>query len=317
MFKVLIPEDITEAGKEYLRNEGYEVVVMDHPTEEEICEAVKDCVGLISRNIYCSRKIMSAGKTLKVVGSHGVGVDQIDVEAATELGIQVTNAPRANTNSVAEHTLALMLGCANHILKLDRAARNGEYGARNTCKALELEGLTIGIIGCGRIGQLVAQKAVHGLDMKAIGLDAFIPEDKWPAGIERRTTLEEVVKEADVISLHVPATKETMNMFNKEIFKLMKPNAILVNCARGGVINEEDLYEALVKGEIAAAGLDVFAQEPVQKDNKLFTLDKVIASPHCAGLSIKAMDKMGLDAAKGIVEVMKGKTPTWPVNKLK
>ena len=315
-YKILIPEYITEPGKAYLKAHGYEVVVLEGATEDSICAAIPQCSGMISRLIKCTRRIMEAGKMLKVIGSHGVGTDQIDLAAATELGIQVTNAPCANSNSAAEHTLALILACANHLVYLDGETRRGNFAARNIVKSLELEGRTIGIIGCGRIGRLVAHKTVYGLGMKAIGLDTFLPEDKWPDYIERKNSLEDLLQEADVVSVHVPATKDTINMFNAKTLKMMKPQCILVNCSRGRVINEEDLYNALVSYKIAGAGLDVFAKEPVEQNNPLLSLANVVVSPHNAGLSMKAMDQMGIDAAKGIDEVLRGGKPTWPVNKI-
>lgn len=314
--KILIPEDITEPGKEFLRDKGYEVIVLNNPTETDICAAIKDCQGYISRSIKCSRQIMEAAPQLKVISSHGVGTEQIDVDTATELNIQVTNAPLANTNSAAEHTIALLLGCANNLVYQDQQTRLGNFASRNTVKSMEVAGKTLGIVGCGRIGQAVARKAVMGLGMNAMGFDAFIPADRWPQAIARCHSLEELVKKADVISLHVPATKDTINMFDAKMFALMKKNAILLNCARGKVINEKDLYTALKQGEIAAAGLDVFAEEPAVASNPLFQLANIIVSPHNAGLSKNAMDKMGLAAAQGIDEVLTGQSPTWPVNKI-
>ena len=315
-YKILLPEDITEPGKLYLKERGYEIIAMEDPTEESICQAVKCCSGMVSRTIKCSRKIMTAGKMLKVIGSHGVGTEKIDLTAATELGIQVTNTPCANTNSVAEHTLALILACAKHLVYLDEETRRGNFAARNIVKSMELEGKTLGIVGCGRIGKLVAKKAALGLGMKVIGEDPYLSDNQWPSYIQRKKTLDDLLREADVVSIHVPLTKETTNMFNALTLKLMKANSIIVNCGRGGVINEEELYAALVSYKIAGAGLDVFMQEPVNRNNPLLSLENVVVSPHNAGLSTQAMDQTGLDAVKGIDEVLSGKKPTWPVNKI-
>jgi D-3-phosphoglycerate dehydrogenase len=315
-FKVLIPEDITAAGKDCLKSLGYTVEVMSNPTEDKICEAVKDCDAILARNFPYTRKIMEAGKKLKVIARYGVGTDKIDLQAATELGIQVTNAPTANTNAVAEHVIALLLACADHILYQDAQTRAGNFKSRDITKSLEIKGRVLGLIGCGRIGQSVAEKASKGFGMKVIGYDAFIPEDRWPKIIERRENMEDLIREADVISLHVPRTKDTMNMINKDNMKLMKKTAILLNCARGGVVNEADLYEALKNKAIFAAGIDVFATEPASKDNPLFTLDNITVSPHNAALSVEAMDQMGMDAAHGIDDVLHGRKPKYPVNKL-
>lgn len=315
-FKVLIPEDITAAGKDYLRSLGYTVEVMENPTEDSICKAVADCDGMLVRNLPYTRKIMEAGKKLKVIARYGVGTDKIDLAAATDLGIQVTNAPTANTNAVAEHVIALLLACADHIIYQDKQTRTGNFGSRDITKSIEIKGRVLGLIGCGRIGQHVAEKASKGFGMKVIGYDAFIPADRWPKDIERRENMEDLIKESDVISLHVPRTKDTINMINKDNIKLMKKTAILLNCARGGVINEADLYEALKNKAIMAAGIDVFATEPASKDNPLFTLGNITVSPHNAALSVEAMDQMGMDAAQGIDDVLNGRKPKFPVNKL-
>ena len=314
-YKVLIPEDITDAGKNYLKERGYIVYVLDCPaTEENVIEAVKDCDAILARNIPYTRKIMEAAPKLKVISRYGVGTDKMDIPAATELGIQITNAPTANTNAVAEHSIALMLACADHIIYQDQQTRNGNFKARDITKSIELRGKKLGLIGCGRIGRAVAEKASKGFGMQIIGFDEFIPSDKWPSDIERRNSIEEVLKEADIVSLHVPRTPETINMINKNNLKYMKKTSILLNCSRGGVINEEDLFVALSKHTIMAAGIDVFAEEPAKKDNILFKLQNITVSPHNAALSVEAMDQMGIDAAQGIDDVLNGRKPKFPVN---
>jgi len=160
---------------------------------------------------------------------------------------------------------------------------------------------------------MVAVKASQGLGMRVVGCDAYL--DSFPDGIFRLNTVQEVFSTADYISLHIPATEETKELVNREMLGLMKPTAVLINCARGGIVDEKVLYEALRNRRILAAGIDVFEQEPPDKSNPLFQLDNVIVSPHNAALTVESMDQMGLDAARGIIEVLTGKEPTWPVNR--
>ena len=190
------------------------------------------------------------------------------------------------------------------------------FESRNRTKGVEVDGKTLGLIGCGHIGRLVAQKAALGFGMKVVGYDAYAKPENMPEYIQLVDTPEEVYRQADFLSLHVPLTPDTRDMVNKEVFAMMKPTAIVLNCARGGVINEADLYQAVVDGSIAGAGLDVFEDEPINPQNPLYTLDKVIVTPHDAALTFEAADRMGLHAAQGIVEVLQGKKATWPVNHL-
>lgn len=316
-YKVLIPQDISRAGKDYLERRGFQVTVLNDSSEKAVCEAVGDYDAVLARTAPYTRAIIQAGKKLKVIARYGAGTDNIDLKAATECGVQVCNAPVANSNSVAEHTVALILACANNMVVQDRETRKGNYESRNRLKSMEVSGKTLGLIGCGHIGQRVAEKAAKGFRMKVIGFDSYLPKDRVPENlIEMKGSMDEVLAQSDFISLHVPLTRETKNMIDMAALSKMKKSAILINCARGGIINEKDLYDALKRRVIAGAGLDVFATEPVEASNPLFALDNIIVSPHNAALSYEAMDQMGIDAAKGIEEVLTGKSPTWPVNRL-
>ncbi|MGE4284797.1 MAG: hydroxyacid dehydrogenase [Clostridia bacterium] len=313
-FKVLIPQDITEAGKEYLREKGYEIKMGSGITVDAIKQDVVDCDAILARTAPFTAEVLEAGKKLKVIGRHGIGVDNIDVARAEELGIWVANAPTSNANSVAEHTLTLMLALARNLAYIDKEFRNGDFEIRNRLKGMDLDGKTLGLIGLGRIGTMVAKKAALGLGMKVIGYDPYLTKDKVAPEIEFVDNMEAVFKGADFISLHIPATKETRGSIGKKYFEMMKPTAFLVNCARGEVVNEPELIEALKQKTIAGAGLDVFSQEPPEKDNPLLKMNNVIATPHNAALTQESMDRMGLHAAIGIDEVLSGKKPSWPVN---
>lgn len=315
VFKVLIPEDISDVGKDYLKERNYQIVMGSGNTEEAILKDVVDCDAILARTARFSRKVLEAGKRLKVISRYGAGTDNIDVDSATKLGIWVTNAPVANTNSVAEHAIALLLACAANLVHLDHLARSGDWGARNRIKCTEVVGKVLGIIGLGRIGRNVAKKA-DGLGMKIIGYDTCVSKEVLDSKLEIVANPEEVFQKADFISLHIPVMPETRGSINASLFRRMKKGAYLINCARGEVVNENDLYMALRQGWFRGAGLDVLAVEPPQKHHPLLTLDNVIISPHNAALTDSAMDRMGIHAAMGIDEVLSGNKPTWPVNHL-
>ncbi|MBZ4646216.1 MAG: D-3-phosphoglycerate dehydrogenase / 2-oxoglutarate reductase [Petroclostridium sp.] len=313
-FKVLIPQDITEAGKKYLLERGYEIKMGSGATVDAIKKDVEDCDAILARTAPFPAEVLKAGKKLKVIARHGVGVDNIDVKTAEELGIYVTNAPLSNANSVAEHTIGLIIACARNMVRVDKEFRNGNFEIRNQLKGMDIEGKILGLVGLGRIGTMVAKKAALGLGMKVIGYDPYITQDKVAPEIELINDWEYIFKNADFVSLHMPATEKTKGIVGKKEFEIMKPTAYLINAARGEVVNEAELIEALKTKKIAGAGLDVFEQEPPAKDNPLFELHNVILTPHNAALTQEAMDRMGLHAAIGIDEVLSGKKPSWPVN---
>lgn len=315
--KILIPLDITQAGKDYLQQHGYEYKVGSSTDEDVVAKEIADCDALLIRTSKVTRRIMESAKNLKVIGRHGVGVDNIDLEAATELGIQVTNGPTSNSDSVAEHTVSLMLACGHNIVPMNQYARNGQWEMRDAIKLNQIAGKTLGLLGFGRIGQAVAQKCALGFSMNVLAYSPSIGSKKLPDYITPASSMEEVLAQSDYISLHLPATEKTKHSMNKTVFQQMKNTAFLINTARGDIVHEGDLFEALSTGEIAGAGLDVLEIEPPSPNHPLFSLDNVIMSPHYAALSHTAFDTMGLHAAQGIHEVLSGQTPTWPVNQLK
>lgn len=314
--KVLIPLDITQAGKDYLTSHGYDYVVGSSTDEDVVAREIVDCDALLIRTSKVTRAIMEAAPNLKVIGRHGVGVDNIDLEAATDLGIQVTNGPTSNADSVAEHAVALLLACGHHIVPMNQYARKGKWTMRDAIKLNQAAGKTLGLVGYGRIGQAVAQKCALGLSMQVIAYSPSIKSKPLPDYITAADSMEEVLQQGDYISLHLPATERTKHTIDKTAFSLMKPTAFLINTARGEVVHEADLYTALTTGQIAGAGLDVLETEPPSEDNPLFTLENLILSPHYGALSHGAFDNMGLHAAQGIHEVLSGQSPTWPVNRL-
>lgn len=315
-FRVLIPQDITRPGKQYLEENGCEIKVLQDCSVENICREVKEMDAILMRTAPCPSVVFEAADRLKVVARHGAGFDNIDLEAATAHHVQVCNTPTANSNSVAEHTMSLLLACAKNLLIHDRACRKGDFESRNRTLSVEVEGKVLGLVGCGHIGQLVAKKAALGLGMRVIGYDAYAKPENMPEYITLALNIEEVYQQADFLSLHVPLTPDTKGMIDRHVFTRMKPNAIVLNCARGGIVNEGDLYWAISNNIISGAGLDVFSCEPIDPSNPLYSLDKVVVTPHSAAQTFEATDRMGLYAAQSIIEVLQGKPPRWPVNHL-
>ena len=315
-FKVLIPQDIVDEGKKYLIDRGYAIKMGKGISVSQIAEDVADCDAILARTAQFPKEVIDAGKKLKVIARHGVGCDNIDVKTATERGIWVTFTPEANAVSVAEYTIGMIIALARYFFPGDKATRAGAWDMRNKFPAVDLEGKTLGLVGAGRVGTLVAKKAFFGLDMKVMVFDPFIKEIKGVPAAKIVSDPAVIFKESDFISLHVPATPETRGMVGKKYFDMMKPTAFLINAARGEIANEKDLYETLKAKRIAGAALDVYDPEPPKNDNPLYTLDNVILSPHNAALTREAMVRMAVGAAMGIDDVLSGKAPRWPFNKL-
>ncbi len=313
-FRVLIPQDITEIGKKYLQQNDCEIRILDDYSVENICKNVTDCDAILARTANYPEEIFKCGKNLKVIGKHGVSCDNIDLDAAAKFNVKVCYTPEANAESVAEHTLALLLACAKKIVKMDNSARTGEWELRDKIKTVDLSGKTLGIIGFGRIGQLVAKKAALGFDMNVLVLRHHPGKGDLPNYVHECYNIDELFINSDFLSLHSPLTKKTINLVNKERLQMMKPTAYLINTSRGAEVDEDALYEALKSGTIAGAGLDVFTEEPATKENPLFKLDNVTVSAHNASHTQESMDRMSLGAAQGIVEVLYGKKLTCPAN---
>lgn len=313
MYKVLIPQDINACGKEYLQQKGFNVVLGSGSDTATIKREVADCDALIVRTALYTADVIDAGKKLKIIARCGVGTDNIDVEAAERHGVYVTIAKNANVESVAEHAIALLLATSKNLVHCDEAIRRGNWEIRNNLPGTELHGKTLGIIGLGAIGSATAMKAHFGLGMNIIGYDPY-PLQSKPDYITILNSMEEVFVNADAVSLHIPLTPETRNIVSKRILKLMKPSAYLINCSRGGIVDEGDLYNALVNKVIKGAALDVFSEEPPKVDNKLFLLSNLIVSPHNAGLTKEAADAMSMSCARAVEAVFSGRVPKYAVN---
>lgn len=309
MKKIVLSHRLHEAGMKVLDGK-VDIRITNTGKPHEMLPELIDADGLIIRIGWIDRDMMKASKNLKVIGRPGVGVDDVDVAAATELGIPVVIAPGANTRSVAEHTLALILAASKDLLHSDRETRSGDFSVRNTYKAFELYGKFLGLVGYGHIGQELAGLCA-AIGLKVIVYDPLIdPEIVTRQGYRYEKYLEPLLRDADVVSLHVPMTDKTRNMIGEKELALMKPSAVLINCARGGVIDEKALVEALRTNKIHSAGLDVFSEEPIKVDNPWVNLDNVIITPHMAGLTQEAAASVSIMAAEGVLAVLNGQK--WP-----
>lgn len=313
-YKVLIPQDIAIQGKEYLLERGYLIKMGSGATEEDLIHDVADCDAILLRTATVTRAVLEEAPSLKVVARHGAGYNNVDLEAAAELGIWVTNAPDSTTNSVAEFTIGAMIAAAKNTFLLSSKMKEGNFFYKNNHKGVDLIGKTLAIIGFGRIGREVARKAHLAFDMKVI---AYTPNVKLETVPDYVTMVgwETAFSQGDFVSLHMPLTSSNRGMVDAGVFDRMKRTAYFINCARGEVVKEEDLIEAVRQEKIAGVFMDVFMQEPPAIDNPLLAMEQVIATPHMASNTEECMTLMAVQAASQIDLVLSGQTPTWPVNK--
>ena len=312
--KILIVQPIHERGVQVF-DDRFDVRVASDPSVATVMKEIKGVEGVVVRTAPFPREIIEAADALKVIGRHGVGVDNIDLKAATEKGVIIVNTPNANATSVAEHTLTVIGALAKQMTVYNKEMRAGQWEIRNSYRAVDLDGKTLGLVGIGRVGSLVARKAAAAFNMKVIAFDPYVaPEKAREIDITLVAASDDIFRQADVVSLHTPLTPETRGFVNAARLRLMKPTAFLVNFSRGEVIDEKALYEALKTGVIAGAAIDVFDPEPPLKDNPLFELDNIIVSPHSAALTQECVIRMATGAAEGVVDVLTGRRPQFVVN---
>lgn len=306
MKKVVISHRLHDDGMAVLEKANVKVAITNNGEPKAMLPELLDAEGLIIRIGSIDRETMLAAKNLKVIGRPGVGVDDVDVEAATELGIPVVIAPGANTRSVAEHAFAFMFAAAKDMIRSDKELRKGNFNIRSSYKAFELYGKTLGLVGYGNIGSILAKMSAS-IGMNVVVYDPFVkPEVIEKEGYQHETDLNAVLKIADVISLHVPLTPKTKHLIGAAEIAVMKSNAILINCSRGGIIDEIALAKALENNQIHTAATDVFSNEPVTADEPLFQYDNIIVSPHMAGQTREAASGVATMAAEGVIAVMNG-----------
>ena len=298
--KVLISEKICDEAIEFLLSHNLDVKIGKGTDDESIIRDIKDCDAVIVRLIHISKKIIDSAPLLRIIAKHGVGCDSIDVEYAKQRGISVINTPGANSQSVAEHTVSLILACAHQIVNGCTIYRNGDFDKKDSLSITEITGKSVGLIGCGRIAKKVANILNNGFNMTVLAYDPFVKKEERQDNIKYVDNLDDLLICSDFVSIHTPLTKETKDMVDITFLGKMKHTAFLINTSRGELINNEALLKALDLGLIAGAGLDVTYPEPISEKSFL-NRSNIILTPHLGASSTESMLRMGMMTAKNIV----------------
>lgn len=324
MFKVLLTERIDQKGINIL-SKAATVDIAPDPSESTIIRLIPDYDALVIRATKLTESMIAAGNKLKVVGRHGVGTDNLDILAATRHGLLLLNTPGANAGSVAEYTVGAILYLMKRFHESDQMLRRGDFNQTGSLTGLltklgfenrVLEGKTLGLVGFGAIAQKTAKACIHGFGMNVFAYDPYVSKEKMAElGVTKVETIDEMVPRVDVLSIHVPKTPETSNLINSRILSKMKKSAILINAARGGIVNESDLADALKNNIIAAAATDVYDVEPPPADHPFFALPNMLLTPHIGAASDGAMQQMASCVATGVVDVLEGRQPSYVVNR--
>jgi len=316
MIKVLLSQEIHPKGRELLE-EKFEVITAPDISEKTLINIVKDIDAIILRTASkITKKVIDNAPNLKIISRTGAGVDNVDISAASERGILVCNLPGVNNVSVAEHAVAMIMHLAKQLGRMDSAVRNGNWNIRNQNLSVEIEGKTLGVVGMGKIGSLVA-KMCSALNMKILAYDPYVNEELKK--YYEFTSLKKIFEESDFITLHCPNTPKTKGMITESLLYSMKPSSYIINTSRGDVIDEKSLIKILKEKRIAGAGIDVFHKEPIDLNNELLKLDNVVLSPHSAAMTKEATIKMAVGAARAVIDFFEGMTPkhVYNVNELK
>ncbi|MEW6549466.1 MAG: hydroxyacid dehydrogenase [Spirochaetota bacterium] len=316
MPKVLIDRPLQAEALALLSKEA-EVVSIFDDDREKLDKALAEVDGVIcSAALKMREREIALGANLKVVGRPGVGYDSVDVDSCTRHGVPLVYTPDGPTESVAEHVVGMMIMAAKQIPVVQKALKEkGDFGIRTRVTGMEVQGKTLGLVGFGRIGRRVGEIAAKGLGMHIVVFDPYLPkapETGYPISLAE--SLIALAEASDFISLHIPYTPETDKLFGAREFAAMKPTAYLINTSRGAVVDEKALVEALKEGRLAGAGLDVFEKEPPDKDNPLFAMDNVIATPHLSSFTEDGKRKMGVAVVEGVLDVLAGRKPRFLVN---
>ncbi|MDQ3281486.1 MAG: phosphoglycerate dehydrogenase [Acidobacteriota bacterium] len=306
MYKVLVTDTIAESGLDILR--AADDVELDYRAGlkgAELLAAVAESDALITRSgTAVTPELVNAGTRLRIVGRAGVGLDNVDVDACTARGILVINAPTANIMSATEHTMAMLLALCRNIPEAHASVKRGEW-TRSKFMGTELDGKTLGIIGLGRIGSRVTIRA-RGFGMRVIAYDPYIADSAYDKAGATKVTLEQLLAQADIITVHTPSTDETRGMLGAAEIEKMKDGAIVLNIARGGIYDEQALADALNRGKLAGAAIDVYVEEPPGKDHPLLNAKNVILSPHIGANTIEAQDRVAVQTSEMVIEALRG-----------
>ena len=322
--KVLLVEHIHQAGEDLLASKA-QLVFPQPQNLDGILAAIGDCDALVVRNTKITRQIMQTAPKLIAIGRHGVGYDTVDIAAATDLKIPVVYTPAANTESVAEVTIGFILILGRKIVRAHTAMQSEELlsdtvtlpvmSQRRGLVNFDLWGKTLGVIGVGRIGSSVSKKMIAAFNMKVLGYDPYIDAATLASyGVQKVERLEDMLPLCDFVTLHCPGGAETRHMINAQTLACMKPGAYLINTARGTVVAEADLVEALQKRQIAGAAIDVYDPEPPRPGNPLLHMDNVIVTPHYCAMTAESLHNMGKMVAQGVLDVLGGNRPQYLVN---
>lgn len=312
--KVVVTEPIDPLGIELLKKET-DVVYLPELPGRKLADEIAQAQALVVRVVKIDRSLIEEGDKLLVIAKHGVGYDNIDVDAATKRKIVVVSTPAANAESVIEHNIGFMIALSKKICSVDRALRAGTFKNRELYTGVEMDGKKLGIIGLGRTGYGIAEKCKLAFNMKVIVYDPYASKEMVEiAGFTRAYKLDDLLKESDYVVICIPYTDETANLIGAKQLGLMKPNAYLVNSSRGGIVDETDLYDFLAKGRIAGAAMDVFKEEPPSAKHPLLSLDNFIATPHMAGVTEESMKRIAATLADDVLRVLRGERPQFPVN---
>ena len=314
---VFIPEPIAASGIDLLPDQC-EIVAPwrdgDTVSDDRLRSLFYEADAAITRLFRVGADDIERCRNLKVIARHGVGVDMVDCRAATAHGIPVLYTPGANSRSVAEHTIALIMALARQIGPAWQAVLGGRFDQRTSFEGIELAGKTLGLIGLGQVGRRVAEIAAQGLKMDVCGYDPLLEKDSYEGSASIEDSLEAVLRRADFLSLHVPLSPQTKHMLREKHLRQLKPGCRIVNTSRGGVVDEAALVRALESGEIAGAALDVFETEPLPAGHPLCSAPNTLLTPHIAGATREALDNMARDAAQGVLDVLNGRRPRHAVN---
>ena len=307
-YKVLVVQGLHEQGLEMLKQRSdIEFKVLLSDDENEILEAAKDVNGITVRTAQITEKIINSSKNLQVISRHGVGYDSINLKSLNKKKIPLTIAAHSNMISVSEQAMFFLLALNKNVFYYDDFTRKGDWTNRWDVKAWDLAGKNIMVIGFGRIGSNFVKRAL-AFDMNVYVYDPYIDHEKIKkSGAIPIQNFKNNLSKMDAITLHCPKNEETTNLFTKKEFQTMKKNAFIINCARGGILNEDDLYEALLNEKIAGAGLDVFDVEPTPSSNPLFKLKNVILSPHIAGVTVESTVRMATETVQNVLDVFDNK----------
>ena len=307
-YKVLVVQGLHEQGLKMLKNRtDIEFNVLMSDDENEILEAAKDVNGITVRTAKISSKIIEAANKLQVVSRHGVGYDSIDLVSLNNKKIPLTIAAHSNMISVSEQAMFFLLALSKNVFYYDDFTRKGDWTNRWDVKAWDLAQKNILVIGFGRIGSNFVKRAL-AFDMNVYVYDPYVEKEKVKiSGAIPVDNISENLSKMDAVTLHCPKNDETIDLFTKQEFDLMKKSSFIINCARGGILNEEDLYDALINNKIAGAGLDVFEVEPTPSSNPLFKLKNVILSPHIAGVTVESTVRMATETVQNVLDVLDDK----------